>query len=252
MSSEAFLTVGEQSISLSEALSYLQSSGKLQTFLIEILRQHFIEQEIENRADLNVNSDLTEQAVIDFRLQNQLTEPDKFQQWLATQGIDYGILKKRIGFNFKIEALKSQIALPKLQEYFIERKIFLDRVVLSRIIVDNKELAEELRCQIEEGSSFEELAQEYSIADDRVFKGMMGLISRGSMPDQLRMAVDATAEGGLVGPTQFEGRWGLFRVEKIQPASLDDPQVQQTLQNDLFEQWIAEKLRNQPIQLVVK
>lgn len=36
---------------------------------------------------------------------------------------------------FKLEKLKEAIAESKLQEYFIERKIYLDRVVVSRIIV---------------------------------------------------------------------------------------------------------------------
>jgi parvulin-like peptidyl-prolyl isomerase len=251
MSSAAFLTFGEQPISLKQALNYLQEAGKLQGFIIDILRQHLIEQEIETRTDLNVSPALTEQAVIDFRLQNQLTDPEKFQQWLASQGIDYDIFHKRISYNFKLEALKNKIALPKLQEYFIERKLLLDKVVLSRIIVDRQELAEELKCQLEEGTPFEELARDYSLADDRIFKGMMGLVSRGSMPDKLRLAIDIAQEGESIGPLEFEGKWALFRVEKFQPASLEDKQLQQGLQNELFEQWIADKLRETPIKLQV-
>jgi len=36
---------------------------------------------------------------------------------------------------------KADYRAKKIPEYFIERKVFLDRVVLSRIIVDNQELA---------------------------------------------------------------------------------------------------------------
>jgi parvulin-like peptidyl-prolyl isomerase len=57
--------------------------------------------------------------------------------------------------------------------------------------VNEQELAEELASQIEEGASFDQLAREYSIADDRVLNGMMGPVSRGALPDILRASVDA-------------------------------------------------------------
>jgi parvulin-like peptidyl-prolyl isomerase len=251
MSAEPLLVFADEPISLAQALNYLQNAGKLQNFVIEILRQHLIEQEIERREDLEVSSEIVEQAVIDFRLQNQLTEPEKFKEWLAAQNLDYVTFHKRVSANFKMEALRSKIAEGRLSEYFIERKLILDKIVLSRIVVDSKELAEELCAQIEEGESFENLAQEYSLADDRIFKGMMGLVSRGAMPDQLRSLVDKSSEGEVIGPLAFEGSWGIFRVEKFQPASLEDRQIKQGLEAELFEQWIAERLRTTPIKLQV-
>lgn len=139
----------------------------------------------------------------------------------------------------------------KLPEYFIERKIYLDRVVLSRILVDSRELAEELQTQIEEGASFEQLAKEYSLADERVFNGMMGPISRGTIPDSLRAAVDATVPGKLINPIEIEGRFALFRLEQILPASLEDPQLKQSLQNELFEKWLGEKIQNLTVKIQV-
>jgi len=68
--------------------------------------------------------------------------------------------------------------------------------VLSRIAVTEKELAE-LRSQILEGARFEQLAQEYSLTDERIVNGMMGPISRGQMPDFLRALVDLSSPGEL-------------------------------------------------------
>ena len=127
----------------------------------------------------------------------------------------------------------------------------MDRVVLSRILVDSQELAEELQTQIEEGSSFEQLAKEYSLADERVFNGMMGPISRGTIPDILRAAVDAATPGKLINPIEIEGRFSLFRLEQIIPASLEDPQLQQSLTNELFEKWLGEKIQNLTVKIQV-
>lgn len=251
MESLSFLLVEGQPVSIKQAVKYLQASGKLGQFIGDILRQRVIEQEIQMRDDIEISPALTEQAIIDFRLKNQLTDPQRFQEWLKNNGTDYGTFHTSVAFGFKLEKLKAAITQAKLQEYFIERKIFLDRVVVSRIIVDNRELAEELQAQIEEGANFEQLAKEYSQADDRIVNGMMGPVSRGTMPDTLRAAVDVTPPGKLVGPLELDGRYGLFRVEQFLPASLEDTQLQQALQNELFEKWLAEKIQKLTVKLQV-
>lgn len=249
MVSKPFLTVNDQPIPLQQALQYLQFSGKLESFIREILRQYVIEQELQARSDLDISPILTEQAVIEFRLQNQLTDPKVFAQWLANNGKDYNSFHASITFGFKLEKLKAQVTESKLQEYFIERKLFLDRVVLSRLVVVDQELAEELASQIEEGASFEQLAKEYSIADDKIVNGMMGPISRGTLPDVLRAAVDSANSGELIGPLELEGRWVLFRVGQFLPASLEDSQLKQALQNELFEQWVAQKIQKMTVNI---
>lgn len=251
MVSQPFLSVDDQPIPLAQALQYLQSAGKLQSVIGDILRQYIIEQELQTRDDLDVSPALTEQAVIDFRLQNQLTDPKVFAQWLASNGKDYSSFHASVTFGFKLEKLKAQVTEPKLQEYFIERKLFLDRVVLSRLVVADRELAEELASQVEEGASFEQLAREYSIADDKIVNGMMGPISRGTLPDVLRAAVDLASPGELIEPLELEGRWVLFQVGQFLPASLEDGQLKQALQNELFEQWLAQKIQKMSVKLQV-
>ena len=251
MESLAFLTVDDQPIYVGQAVKYLQASGKLGQYIGDILRQHVIEQVLRTREDIVISPAVTEQTIIDFRLKNQLTDPKSFQEWLENNGTDYATFHSTVTFGFKLEKLKAVVTEEKLQEYFIERKIFLDRVVLSRIIVDNRELAEELQAQIEEGASFEQLAKEYSLADNKMVNGMMGPVSRGTMPDILRASVDVASPGELVGPIELEERYGLFRVEQFLSASLEDIQLKQALQNELFEKWLAEKIQKLTVKLQV-
>jgi parvulin-like peptidyl-prolyl isomerase len=251
MESLSFLTVDDKEISVAQAVKHLQASGKLGQFIGDIIRQNAIEEEIASREDIAISPALTEQAIIDFRLKNQLTDPQRFNDWLKSSGTSYDTFHGSVASGFKLERLKAVIAEPKLQEYFIERKLFLDRVVLSRIIVEKRELAEELQAQIEEGASFEQIAREYSLADDRVVNGMMGPVSRGTLPDILRAAVDVTSPNVLIGPFELEGRFGLFRLEQVLTASLDDTQLKQALQNELFEKWLAEKIQKLTVKLQV-
>jgi parvulin-like peptidyl-prolyl isomerase len=57
--------------------------------------------------------------------------------------------------------------------------------------------------------------------------------------------------GELIGPLALEGRWLLFRVEQFLPASLEDAQLKLALQNELFEQWIAQKIQKMAVKLQV-
>jgi parvulin-like peptidyl-prolyl isomerase len=249
MESSSFLIVNDQPIFINQAVKYLQASGKLTHFIGDILRQYVIEQEIQVRDDIEISPALTEQTIIDFRLKNQLNDPQTFQQWLQNNATDYTTFSESIAFSFKLEKLKALITEPKISEYFIERKIFLDRVILSRIVVENREVAEELQTQIEEGGIFEQLAKEYSLAEDRMVNGMMGPVSRGKIPDQLRAMVDIATPGQVIGPVEIEGRYGLFRLEQFLPASLEDMQIKQALQNELFEKWLVEKIQKLTVKL---
>ncbi len=248
---KALLLVDQQPLSLRQCLRYLQASGKLQAFIGDILRQYVLETEINTREDLDISPAMVEQAVVDFRLQQKLTDQKIFQEWLTRNGITYDIFHKQISNSFKLEKLKVVVTEPRLQEYFIERKLFFDRVVLSRIVVDTKEMAEELLSQIEEGASFEHLAREYSKGNERIANGMMGPVSRGTMPDNLRAKVDSAELGTIVGPVEIENLWALFRVEQVLPATLEDAQLRQAMQNELFERWLTEKMQQMTVKLQV-
>jgi parvulin-like peptidyl-prolyl isomerase len=79
----------------------------------------------------------------------------------------------------------------------------------------------------------------------------MGPVSRGTLPDILRAAVDTVSPGELVGPLELEQTWALFRVEQFLPASLEDGQLKEALQNELFEQWLAAKIQKLTVKLQV-
>ncbi len=252
MESIPFLTVDGESISLSQALKYLRSSGKLQQLFADILRPYVLEKTLEAREDIQGDPFRVEQAIIDFRLQSQLTDQTRFTQWLKSSGMTYADLHNQIAFALKVEALKTEITEPRVSAYFEEQKPLLDRVVLSRIIVNEKEFAELLKKDIlAKSSQFEALAKQHSIAEDRVVNGIMGPIPLAQLPEALKTAVGAAKTGDLIGPLELDGRFCLFRVEHFMPASLEG-QLKRDLENQLFDRWLQEKLQKMSIKLEVQ
>ncbi len=249
MVSIPFLTVDDRSISLTQAVAYLQESGKFPDFLWEILSRYAIEQELQELPDDKISSAELEQYIIDFRLGSELTAPEDFQEWLDSKEQTYADFRQQMHHDLQLQCLQGIVTAPKIQEYFVEQKIHLDRLVLSQIVVDSKEQAEELKSQIsDDGLRFEQIAQDYSIASESILNGLVGEISRGSMPNELRAVVDAAPVGELLGPVEFDQLFYLLRVEKLLPASLDEA-LQRRLGEDIFQQWLNAKIQNMQVQL---
>ncbi len=252
MESQPFLSIDSESISLRQAFDYLRASGELPQFLQAILRQHVIEAELRSRADLEVDASLIEQAVINFRLQNRLVEPQKFEQWLASQRLNYLQFRNQIAKKLQLAQFKNELTASKVEAYFNQNKALLDRVILSRIVVAEQDLAEELMRQIlDDGRPFEGVARDHSIANDRLFNGMMGICAAGDLPEPIREAIVGAQPGDILGPIAFEGRYNLLRVEGWQPASLEGS-LKSQLQEKIFEEWLRERLQDKPIKLTLE
>lgn len=249
MESQTFLTIDDQPISLRQAISYLRTTGDLSRTIQIILRQHLVEQQLESRAGLEIDPLRIEQAIINFRLKNGLIEPESFEEWLQTQRLSYRDFRKQLLTGMKLTQLKAEVTASKVEEYFKENKTRLDQVVLSRIVVSDQNLAEELTRQlIDDHRPFETLAREHSIGSERLVNGMMGLVMMGQLPEPIREAIEGATIGDLIGPVEVEGRYHLLRVEQWQPASLEGP-LRQEIQEQMFEQWVQEHLKTKAIKL---
>ncbi len=249
MTAENFLTIGDENISLPQALGYLRASGDLQKFLMRILRQHTIAKEITGRTDLEVDASQIEQAIVNFRLQNQLVNPEAFDKWLTSQGTNYVDFRKQVTAGLKFELLKQDITNSKVEEVFNENKGSFEQVVLSRIVVDNLPKAEELKSQIDEKYvEFDKLAKENYTTIDRVFNGMMGAVTIGQLPKPIQEVLKDAEPGDILGPVEFQNMYSILRLEQRIPATLSG-QLKQNIQEQVFEQWWQVQLQNKPVKL---
>ena len=250
MKSVPFLKLDEQTLTLKQVVRLSQSAGGWQRFLKEVLQQHILENELEARLYITLEELEVEQGIIDFRLQNKLTETEQFNNWLTKNELDYEDFKNRIIFALKVDKLKTEITASKLEEYFKEKQHDLSQVILSRLILSNHQLAEKLKQKLDEdGDTFPELAKEYSLTDDRETDGKVGPVRISNLPDSLKKALYSSQDGDMIGPLQIEGRYCLFRLEKFIPAALEG-QLEKELQNQLFAQWVQDKLNKTDLQLV--
>lgn len=242
-----FLTIGEEQIDLKQSLGYLQTFGRLRPMVQEIVTQHILIQEIQKREDLNISSAEFEQAVIEFRLQQNLTNADNFQKWLTQEGMNYAGFQNRVLLGFKLDKLRTQMAAPKLEEYFLKQKSLLEQVELNCLIFDEQELATSIKNQIVENkTTLEQVVKEYSLMNTSQVKVLRGLTRRQNLSPEIRQAITSAKVGELVGAVEMVGKWCLFKIEQVIPAVLDK-QLQKEIENQILQEWLAEKMQHLPV-----
>lgn len=255
MSSPTLLLINEKPVDLKQAIDYLQMAGTFQEFLLDIMCQHALTEAMRSQGDFsqpsqsfNLPAETIEQSLIDFRTENELTDADDFQEWLASYGITYETFREQFIWNLTLDHLKNQISQPQLTEYFQKRKPFLDQVVLSWIGVETEHQAKNLRRKLNWGTKFDQLVVSQMNSNGNDDSGLAVPLSQGELPDELSDAIQANRPGDVIGPLLIGDRWYIFRVEAFQPAELDEA-LKAQLKDELFEEWLIEKVKEMDVTL---
>ncbi|WP_088888773.1 peptidylprolyl isomerase [Leptolyngbya ohadii] len=249
-----FISVGEKVISLGQALQYLQQSSKLGPFLTEIVGQHVLREELSMRSDLEVSIAELESQAQNFRNEQNLANPDSFEQWLSERSLTYSGFHSLIIDAIKLEKLKSQITQQSTVEYFEKNHETLDQIKLTFIITKDKDSSHSFRQRVDQGeSNFDQIALEclsntfLKQADDLTVK--QGTLRRGQVPEELQAVIKDSTAGQLIGPIEISEYWWLVRVEEIQSAQLEG-ELKQQIEAEFFKKWLVEKLQESSVKLV--
>jgi parvulin-like peptidyl-prolyl isomerase len=255
LNSLAFLSIGNQAISLGQALQYLQRSGQLGSVLNNIASQHLLLQELQSRNDLEIGVAELENIVQSFRARQQLTDSSAFEQWLASSGLSYTAFINQVSEEMKLEKLKSIISEQQAANYFEQNHALLDQIKLTYIVVAEKEMAEALRKRIDEGNaSFEEIARE--CINEAFFNNSEKIslkketVRRGQIRAELKEAIEGNAAGAIIGPLEVDQRWWVLKVEEVLEAKLEGD-LKQQLETEFFKQWLNQKMQQSPVALAM-
>ncbi|MGV7221147.1 MAG: peptidylprolyl isomerase [Nitrospinales bacterium] len=90
------------------------------------------------------------------------------------------------------------------------------KVQARHILVGDKELAEKIKVEIDEGADFSQKAEEYSECPSKKRGGDLGWFGKGAMVRPFEVAAFTAQEGDIVGPIKTEFGWHLIYVYEIQ------------------------------------
>jgi len=246
------LQLGDSLLTVQHVISYLRRSGHLSVLLGEVASQFLLEKEIEKRSDITVTAQLVDDELQAFQLKNELTDHDAFQAWLISNSFkDELSFRSSLEFKLKLEQLAIEMEAEKGLDHFIEHKIELDQLVVSRIVVLSQNAAEELRLQIDEKKfQFEELAREYSLTEDAMTNGLVGFVSRKEMLEQIGVDLYDVHIGELVGPVECAEGWSIFRVDEFVPAQYDD-ETKEFIRTQLLDEWLSSQIQSLNVDVLI-
>lgn len=138
----------EQVLSLSKTLDILRRSGSLTRLLTEIKQQYFLEEEMQKQ-NISVNQNDISRTVAMFLGQRFLVSQDRIDDWLKNNYITYQELESQIEFGLKVDKLKEKVTEPLLKPYFEQHKNSLQEIILSRIVIEFKKEADEVKDKLE-------------------------------------------------------------------------------------------------------
>jgi parvulin-like peptidyl-prolyl isomerase len=237
------LQIGSQRISATEVLNQMAGYKFLPMFQREIICDRAI-------SNISLTQEENAIAIETFYQQNKLTTPEAITAALQQLCITQIQLEKLATKELKLEKFKQATWGNKLEQYFLQVKPQLDKVVYSLLRTDNSEIAQELFFRIQDGdATFTDCAKEYSQGQEAQTGGLIGPVPISQPHPAIAQKLATIKPGQVSPPIKLENWYVIIRLESFVPAQLDDA-MKVTLLNHLFEQWLAEEIKNTPISLV--
>jgi peptidyl-prolyl cis-trans isomerase C len=221
-----------------------------------------VDQEIEN---------LKDQVVQQARAQGEkkLSPDEIFEQALEQAGITEGQLRDQIRENLPVQKVQERVAgdaepsQEEVQTFYDENKDLQFTTPEQRCVrhilfnKDQKEKAEEVKSQLEDGGDFAKLAKENSQDPQSAQNGGdLGCLGKGETVKNFEEAVFGAKEGEIVGPVETEFGYHLIEVTQInakrtQPLEEVEAQIREQLSSDMqtqeFSSWLQEQEKKRDV-----
>lgn len=228
--------IGTNVIQSHEILSMLSRYQLMPQFLRGLVIDRAI-------GDVEFDEDERRNAIYAFREQLRLISDEDIQRWLVANNLTLEGLEEVAVRPMRLNKFKQQTFARKLENYFMQEKGRLDRIVYSLIRVEDENLANEIYFRIEDGeSSFGEMARQYSKGAEAHTQGLIGPVPANQPHPFISRMLEVSQPGQLWAPRAIAQWFIIVRLEQFLPAQLDESMRQQLL-DEMFENWMQEQIQ---------
>ena len=228
--------VGTNVIQPQEILSLLSRYRLMPQFLRGLVIDRAI-------AEIDFTEEERRHAIHEFRVQNNIVSDEDIQTWLLENSTTPEGLEEMALRPLRLHKFKQQRFDRKVENYFMQQKPHLDRVVYSLIRVKDEGLANEIYYRIEEGeATFGEMAQEHSEGPEAQTQGILGPAPVSKPHPFISRMLEVSKPGQLWPPRAIAEWFIIVRLEQFMPAQLDD-RMRQQMVNEMFEAWLKDEVQ---------
>lgn len=233
--------VDGKTISFEDILKTARSAGNLgflKASLITLLTNDTAVAE-----GISVSDEDLQTAADNFRQQNDLQSASATMDWLKSYSMTEDSFEDRLRSVIFEDKLKRKVIDGQQEKYFAENSTDFQSAVISQIVLNDENLANEIISQIEdEEDDFTNLARQHSI--DPVAKatgGFIGEVKRAELSPTVQAAVFGASDGSVVGPVKTDAGFHVIKVETLNDSLFNDD-VKHHITNVLFNNYMNEKL----------
>jgi parvulin-like peptidyl-prolyl isomerase len=229
-------------IEASEIIQLLRQELQLKTFTQKVWQKKVIEKAAQERG-LTVTPEEIQVVGDQLRREKRLEKAADTIAWLVDQMISVEDLEAGIRDRLLAHKLAEHLFSKEVEKVFVQNKLQFDQIILYQIVVANRQLAQELFYQIQEGEiSFFDAAHLYDIDENRRHLcGCEGKVYRWGLKPDIAVAVFSAQPGEVIRPIETERGYHLFLVEKFLPAELTPQRYQEILHN-MFNEWLSNEV----------
>lgn len=226
-----------------EVCQALALQGQLDGVLREALRTRCYPEWAE-ALGLEAGGEQVQAFADEYRAAHGLHEAADTAAFLARAGLDEDGFVAYCQAGALRRAVRDHLGTEEaVHEHFMAHGADFDCARVSRLVVAEEELANELRMRVaEDGEDFHALARQLSLdPDTRPAGGYAGRVRRQDLGNEAAARVFSAAAGALVGPVAEGDRFVLLLVEELQEGLLDD-EARELIKDRLLEEWEQARL----------
>lgn len=137
----------------------------------------------------------------------------------------------------------------KVEEFFDENRMRYKSIHVSRILVDDQDMAEEIYEQLtEDEEDFGELARKFSVdTDTKLAGGYLGKITPGMLPPAIESRLFVEEAGTVLNPMEEHDKYSIYKVIGVDDGELTDD-LKKTIREGLFAGWLNGAMRQTEIE----
>jgi parvulin-like peptidyl-prolyl isomerase len=245
--------IDDEEISAEDFVRFLKLSGKFDQLLEDIITDRLtVVAAVES--GVTVSGEEVQERFDQFRrargLHRAKATNEFFQQLGVTLDDFEAYLSDMLYKEKVVDTITSESA---VKEYFSLNSPDFDSIEVGYIMLDSEGKAREIVALLEEDpESFEVLAAEHSLdIETRDRGGMIGLVLRGRLENELEVKVFNAAKGEVLGPFASEDGavFEIFKVIEKHSASLDEKRKIQ-VREKLYDNWLEERAKEHRIEIL--
>ncbi|SNT38826.1 peptidylprolyl isomerase [Noviherbaspirillum humi] len=246
----AILRIDEEEVSVDDFIKNLKLTGQFEGLIEQLVRDKLAVHSARKQG-IRVSAEEIQERADQFRRAKGLHRAADTNRYLDALGVSLDDFEAFITDTLFEEKMMRQVCSDDAVEtYFQLNSPRFESIEISHIVLDTEGAAKEMVSYLQDDpDSFEDMAQEHSIAETRERGGAIGKVLRGSLRPDIEAKVFNAAVGDLLGPFPSEDGsfYEIFKVTERHPATLNEDTAVE-VRRLLRDQWLMARANEHTIQ----